>query len=94
MVATGNGPSGPYEATFRFQTDILMKELSFPESFDLIVLADAEGHPLYQEAPTRQRWLHLLRWAEQTFRDSSAAETNGPRVQNLTSLFRKDADPN
>lgn len=58
---------------FKFRADIALKELSFPESFGLLFIADEQGRILYQDAPSKRVWLRHLRWGEQRFRDSTAS---------------------
>jgi hypothetical protein len=66
-----------------FRADVVLGELSLPESFRLIFLADDRGVILYQDEPAARRWLRQLRWGEQAFRDSAAAGAGGLQIQNL-----------
>lgn len=73
----------PASVRFRFQTDVVLQDLSFPESFQIIFVTNEKGEVLYQESPGQRRWMRRLRWGEQGFRDSGAGRTPGLQVENL-----------
>ena len=77
---------------FRFRTDTLLRELAFPDSFGLIFIATEDGEVLYQDAPTRRRWLRHLRWGEQTFRDGNADRPPALQIRNLQQVAGITAD--
>ena len=79
-------PTAADSRLFRFRTDKLLQELAFPDSFELIFVATAEGRILYQDAPVRRRWLPFLRWGEQQFRDAFADRQPSLQIQNLKDL--------
>lgn len=87
------GEAAPAAVTFRFRTDLLFSELAFTERFDRVFVADNNGKVVYQEDPSRQQRLRLMRWAERRFRDARAGETRGLAVQTVAELIGKDADP-
>lgn len=76
----------------RFRADVLLRELSFPESFRLLLLVDDKGLVLYQDEPARRSWRHWLRWGEQRFTDSAADKSGGMRIQNLAEALPEGKD--
>lgn len=78
--------------TFTIRTDILLEELSFPESFGLIFIAGDTGLVLYHDTPAQRRWLRHLRWGEQRFRDSGANRYGSVQIQNLNDVFGGDKE--
>src|SRR5262245_6926456 len=48
-VATDSNAS----VVFQFRADLVLRELSFPDSFGLIFIASDSGEVLYQEAPSK-----------------------------------------
>jgi hypothetical protein len=65
-------PGASSSFVFAFDADVLLQELAFSESFQLVFVTNATGKVLVQNAPARRRWRPMLRWGEQTVRDSSA----------------------
>jgi hypothetical protein len=85
-------PAGSHDAIhFRFRTDVVLKELAFPDAFELIFVATDDGVVLYEEAPTQRRWLRYLRRGEQAFRDSHADAPPLLQIQNLQHIVGSDA---
>ena len=78
--------------TFQFRADLILRELSFPDSFGLIFIARDDGKVLYQESPSRRRWLRHLRWGEQQFRDSGADHYGSLTLDQLSDVFEGSAD--
>lgn len=76
--------------TLRYLTDRLLQELAFPDSFAVIFIAKDDGTVLFQEAPTRRRWLRHLRWGEQRFRDTHADRPPTLQVHNLQQVVGGD----
>lgn len=75
---------------FKLRADAALKELSFPESFGLLFIADLRGRILYQDAPSKRVWLRHLRWGEQRFRDSAASYEGHSNLGQLEYIFGKD----
>lgn len=67
----------------RYRIDRLMQELAFPDSFELIFVATAQGAVLYQDGPPQRRWLRYLRWGEQRFRDAHADRSPTFQINNV-----------
>ena len=67
-----------------------MADLSFPDSFRLILIAKDDGSVLYQASPSKRTWLRQLRWGEQRFRDAGADRQTGLRVEQLATAFGDD----
>lgn len=89
----GDGAAGDDAAAiWRFRADTLMNELALSDAVELVFLAGKDGTVVFQVTPA-QRWRRLLRWGEQTFRDSGAANVGGRRILNLSDVLGKDADP-
>lgn len=78
-------------SAFRYRIDRLMQELAFPDSFELIFVANAKGEVLYQDAPPQRRWLRFLRWGEQRFRDAHADRSPTLQIQNVQQSVGGDA---
>lgn len=78
------------EIRFKFLADVALRELSFPESFGLIFIADQQGRILYQDAPSKRVWLRHLRWGERQFRDSTAPYEGHSNLGQAEHIFGKD----
>lgn len=78
------------KVTFRFLAEIVLGELSFPESFGLIFIADEDGRVLYQDAPSKRVWLRHLGWGERHFRDSGSRYDGSAVLSQLKHLFGDD----
>jgi hypothetical protein len=79
--------------SFRFRTDSVLGELSFPESFRWVAVADQKGSVFFQDEPARRRWLRQLRWGEQNFRDSGADQSADLQVRNLADVLEGTGVP-
>lgn len=77
------------DVRFLFRTDVFLQELSFPETFALILVAGRDGDVHYQDAPAARRWYRFLRWDEQEFR--SAGVSGSGQVENLKSALGGEA---
>src|SRR5215475_9374838 len=75
---------------FWFRADTLLKELSFPESFQIIFFTKEDGSVLYQDEPSHRLWLRQLRWGEREFRDSGADSQGGPQIRNIAIPMGKE----
>lgn len=89
LNATPRSPSD--QRKFKFLANIALGELSFPESFGVIFIADQQGRILYQDAPSKRVWLRHLRWGEQRFRDSAASHEAHSNLGQAKHIFGEDA---
>jgi len=77
---------GKCKLTLEFNTAKLFSELSFPESFPSIFLADSKGRVAVQFTDGQRRWHRDLLWAERSIR--TAVDTAGAmRLNDLSHLM-------
>lgn len=86
---TPDSPGNTMDVRYLFRTDVLLRELSFPEAFALILVAGRDGDVHYQDAPAVRRWYRFLRWDEQEFR--SAGLSGSGQIENLESALGGEA---
>ncbi|HEX4999065.1 MAG TPA: cache domain-containing protein [Terriglobia bacterium] len=79
-------------ASFEYLPGELLKDLSFPESFQFIFVAGDDGSILYQDDPAQRHWRRWLRWGEREFRDSAADSPGNIRIENLKETLSGDKD--
>ncbi len=87
----GNGPlikpdpvaTGEEGGSFHFDAPELLRDLAFPEAFQIIFLADADGKVFYSDTPAQRSWQRNLRWGERQFRDAGADSGASVRLQDL-----------
>ena len=83
----------PASVRFRFQTDVVLQDLSFPESFQIIFVANDKGEVLYQDAPGQRRWMRRLRWGNKPFATPAPAARQACRWRTWRTPWAATARP-
>ena len=78
---------------FRFNAELFFRELAFPDTFELIFVADSKGTVLFEDTPGRRRWRQWLRRSERVYRDSSADITPSIHLLNISDALKSGTSP-
>lgn len=80
------------ELTFRVRVDLLLRELSFPESFHSLALANSDGLVLLSADAQQPVWLRQLRLDETEFREPAFGDNPPQLVSDLKAAAKTGFD--
>lgn len=80
------------ELTFRVRVDLLLRELSFPESFHSLALANSDGLVLLSADAQQPVWLRQLRLDETEYREPAFGENPPQLVSDLKAAAKTGFD--